>query len=201
LATTTRSRSTSSMPRSRPGPRTMAIISSRRRPSGATCGQPSRRSSACGHARGPSVSTSMPGSPSLAHDSVQRTLAGHRDHYDRARSSGHGGHSDQAMYAAPSGAFAPRLGPYPQSHPPSAESGCAQGLTPPREDIEVHSPNSSGDLLPPSPPAEKAATSQYKAGQPGTGDGTGNGGGRVQRTLGYGASLVALYLISEDRVR
>src|SRR6266478_1590149 len=32
----------------------------------------------------------------------------------------------------------------------------------------------SGDLLPPSPPAEKATTSQDQAGQPGTGDRTGN---------------------------
>jgi len=34
---------------------------------------------------------------------------------------------------------------------------------------------SSGDLLPPSPPAEKATASQDQAGQPGTRDGTGSG--------------------------
>src|SRR5262245_23530557 len=36
----------------------------------------------------------------------------------------------------------------------------------------------SGDLLPPSPPAEKATTSEDQAGQSSAGDGVGNGSGR-----------------------
>ena len=39
----------------------------------------------------------------------------------------------------------------------------------------AHSAGSSGDLLPPSPPAEKATARQDQAGQASTGDGAGNG--------------------------
>jgi hypothetical protein len=39
--------------------------------------------------------------------------------------------------------------------------------------------DASGDLLPPSPPAEKATARQDQAGQSGTGDGAGDGSNRV----------------------
>jgi hypothetical protein len=50
---------------------------------------------------------------------------------------------------------------------------------------------SSGDLLPPSPPAEKAAARQDQAGHASTGDGAGNG--RWRRSPQHGIDQVDIY--------
>src|SRR5499433_1743833 len=59
----------------------------------------------------------------------------------------------------------------------------------------------SGDLLPPSPPAEKATTRQDQAGQASTGDGAGNGVGGYERDVagGVGAADYAVSADSEPR--
>jgi hypothetical protein len=51
----------------------------------------------------------------------------------------------------------------------------------------------SGDLVPPSPPAEKAPACQDQAGKTSTGDGTGNrGGGYREIIVGFKTAMVSL---------
>ena len=66
----------------------------------------------------------------------------------------------------------------------SAIAGC-------RERRVRNCAGSSGDLLPPSPPAEKATASQDQAGQTGTGDGAGDGCDRGGERQDLGEKLVA----------